>query len=91
MENSMTMIGFKYQDAFGSYEATSTFTIDSEFESEIDEIGRQLSVFLNQIGYIRPNGHILMADVTEDEQIVLEAYLEEYREQHSKESEEPEE
>ena len=79
MEKQKASIGFIYENASGSYMALSTLTIDRSIGSEIDEIGRQLSVFLNQIGYLRPNGHIFMEDVTEDEAAALEGFLDDYR------------
>lgn len=79
MENRKATIGFAYENEFGSYSARSSLSIDPEVGSELDEIGRQLNVFLNQIGYVRPNGHIFMEDLTEDEVAVLESFLEMHR------------
>lgn len=49
-------------------------------DTVLDAIGRQLNNFLKQCGYIRPNEHIFMEDLTDDEYDAITDFLADYRE-----------
>ena len=79
-------ICFSLRDTFGE-----RFAAKSEVKPTddigipmVNQIGDQFSAFLSQAGFYRPFGHIFMRDVTEEEDELLDAYLEEIRSKNKK-------
>lgn len=81
MDEPKIKIGFTHTDEFGNeYSASSDVEVFTSLdESELDVIGRQLNVFLRQIGYVRHNDNILMEDLSDEELEALYDYLQELR------------
>jgi len=80
MENKVT-IGFEYTNEFGDHhEAKSTFTL-SEEGGELQDMGNAFNNFLRQVGFIRRNDYMLMADLTEEELEAAESFLDDLREE----------
>lgn len=80
-DNSKLTIGFHCTTLEGfTYDATSTVEVFFDFgENELDVIGQQLNVFLQQMGYARKNDYIFMRDISEDEYEAIEDFLKDYR------------
>lgn len=49
-------------------------------KTDLDVIGRQFNIFLNQCGYVRHNDNIFMEDITDEEYEAIADFLEELRE-----------
>ncbi len=81
MAEERVHIKFEATNSLGDHYAAETDTAIYCYtgDTELSVIGQQLSVFLSQMGYYRPNGYILMEDVTEEEAWELEDYLHELR------------
>ena len=71
-------IAFTYERNGESYYSDSTVDI-CPGDTELDAIGDQFNAFLSQIGYVRENPRMFMADVNDDEHEALEQFLEDYR------------
>lgn len=81
MDEPKIKIGFTHTDEFGNeYSASSDVEVFTSLgEEELEVIGRQLNVFLKQIGYVRHNDNILMEDLSDEELEALYDYLQELR------------
>lgn len=80
-ESNRITIGFHYVDTMGNtYDSNSTVEVFFDLgENELDVIGRQLNVFLSQVGYPRMHDTVFMEDVDEGEYDELLCALDEIR------------
>ena len=87
MDDKIT-IGFNYTDEYGSvYSSSSTVPIFYSLgENAVDVIGQQLNNFLRQVGYVRPNNHILMEDLSDEEYENIADFLSQLRDNSKEES-----
>lgn len=80
-ESNRITIGFHYVDTMGNtYDSNSTVEVFFDLgENELDVIGKQLNVFLSQVGYPRMHDMVFMEDVDEGEYDELLCALDEIR------------
>lgn len=81
MAEEKIQIKFEATNSLGDHYVaeTNTSLYCCTGDTELSVMGEQFSVFLSQMGYYRPNGYILMDDITEEEMWELEDYLHELR------------
>lgn len=77
-DNNKLRIAFRYERDGVSCYSDSTIEI-CPGDTEIDAIGDQLNASLSQIGYVRENPCMFLADVTDDEREALTRFLINYR------------
>jgi len=71
-------LDFGHKDRYGRINTAHT-EMDSPSTEMLFDMGEQFNTFLKQIGFIRHNDYLFMADVTEDEELYLRGALEAYR------------